>query len=146
MKKRTPIKRSRKPLKRTPIRKVSAKRAKEMKQYKVLREDLLKHRPMCDAYLILLGLDRATIDNLQAIAVIAIWQGMDVPAIPAGDKAEEFKAMGIPAYCPRSFDCHHVRGRNKYYLDVTSFLAVSRTCHEYIHQNPSAARAAGLLK
>jgi hypothetical protein len=145
MKRRTPLKPSSKPLKRTKLKAVSAKRAKEMKQYKVLREDLLKHRPMCDAYLILLGLDRATIDNIQAIAVIALWQGMDVPPIPAGDRASEFKEMGIPAYCPRSFDCHHSKRRGKHYLDASSFLAVSRSLHQRIHDHPAWARENGLL-
>lgn len=37
-------------------------------------------------------------------------------------------------------DVHHVKGRGKYYLDETTWLAVSRHWHRYLHDNPKWAR------
>lgn len=145
MKKRTPLKRSPKPLKRTRLKLVSDKRRKEMATYKALREDLLRERPMCDIWLTLAGHDKASIDNFQEIAVIALQQGMDVPPFYAGAKASELKAMGLPTYCPRSFDCHHRLKRGKHYIDKESFMAASRSCHQWVHDNPREARKLGLL-
>lgn len=44
-------------------------------------------------------------------------------------------------------DVHHVSGRlGSNYLDETTWLAVCRHCHDWIHQHPSEARARGWLK
>lgn len=44
-------------------------------------------------------------------------------------------------------DIHHVKGRlGGNYLDVSTWMAVCRTCHDWIHQHPKEARAAGMLK
>lgn len=56
--------------------------------------------------------------------------------------------------CPRtgnlmhlSCDIHHTCGRTgKNYLDQSTWLAVCRRCHSWIHENKSKARALGLLK
>lgn len=37
-------------------------------------------------------------------------------------------------------DVHHRLGRNKFYLDVSTWLAVSREGHEFIHNNVAMAR------
>ena len=44
---KTPLKRSSKPLRRTRIRRVSKKRAKDMKSYSLLREGFLMANPTC---------------------------------------------------------------------------------------------------
>jgi hypothetical protein len=100
-----------KPLRRTPlkrcarsIRRVSKKRAKDMKTYALLREAFLKANPVC----------RVSLFNL----------GEVVPAT----------------------EVHHVKGWGKHYLDVDSWMAVSRQGHEWIHNNPSKARKFGYLK
>ena len=43
-------------------------------------------------------------------------------------------------------DVHHKAGRlGKNLLDETTWLAVCRCCHDFIHNNPGKARACGLL-
>ena len=46
----------------------------------------------------------------------------------------------------RSVDVHHTRGRLAgAYLDETTWMAVCRECHDWIHQHPAKARQMGLL-
>jgi len=49
--------------------------------------------------------------------------------------------------CERtSTDVHHVKGRGKYYLDISTFMAVCRPCHDKIHFGDSKwAREKGYL-
>jgi hypothetical protein len=46
----------------------------------------------------------------------------------------------------RSEDVHHVKGRGKYYLDESTWMAVCRKCHDWIHSHANSARAMGLLQ
>jgi transposase InsO family protein len=42
---------------------------------------------------------------------------------------------------------HHVKGRGKYTLDVSTFMTVCSACHYWIHFiNPKEARKEGYLK
>jgi hypothetical protein len=136
---RTPLKRSRK-----PIKKVSAKRRKEMAQYAILRDGFMKSHPMDGAWLILNGYSDEEIKDIQAVAVIALWEGRNPPAIPAR-KYDLMALHMLPQYCPRSEDCHHKLKRGKNYLNVESWLAVGRQIHQRIHDNPAWARENGLL-
>lgn len=43
-------------------------------------------------------------------------------------------------------DVHHKRGRGKYYLDTSSWLAVCRSCHEWIHRNTADAIELGFVE
>lgn len=43
-------------------------------------------------------------------------------------------------------DVHHVYGRGKYYLDVSTWMAVSRQAHDRIHHDKAWAREQGYLK
>jgi len=46
-------------------------------------------------------------------------------------------------------EIHHTycgKDRAKYYLDTTTWIAVSRDGHNYIHDNPKEARELGYLK
>lgn len=51
---------------------------------------------------------------------------------------------GLPI--PPADDVHHVAGRGLNYLRVETWLAVSRTAHDWIHAHPNTARILGLLK
>ncbi len=45
-------------------------------------------------------------------------------------------------------ECHHLwsgKDRSKYYLDTSTWLAVSRIGHNWIHENPKEARDLGFL-
>jgi hypothetical protein len=142
--KRTAIKRSSKPLKRTKLKAVSAKRRKEMAQYAILRDGFMKSHPMDGAWLILNGYSDEEIKDIQAVAVIALWEGRNPPAIPAR-KYDLMALHMLPQYCPRSEDCHHKLKRGKNYLNVDSWLAVGRQIHQKIHDAPGWARSVGLL-
>lgn len=50
----------------------------------------------------------------------------------------------IAARCSmNAHDIHHTKGRGKYYLDVLTWLAVCRTCHMWIENNPKDAKELG---
>jgi hypothetical protein len=40
---------------------------------------------------------------------------------------------------------HHRKGRGKFYLDVSTWLAVSDAGHRFLHDNPAIAREKGWL-
>ena len=44
-----------------------------------------------------------------------------------------------------NLDIHHKAGRGKFYLAVDTWMAVCRTCHEYIHKWPKESREKGWL-
>ena len=50
-------------------------------------------------------------------------------------------------YCQRcgkmATDIHHKAGRSKKYLDVLTWLAVCRTCHQWIELHPKEAKELG---
>ncbi len=45
-----------------------------------------------------------------------------------------------------SEDVHHIAYRGKNYLNVETWLAVSRVCHTWIHEHPNQARKLGYLR
>ena len=52
---------------------------------------------------------------------------------------------GKLSYCPHSVDVHHMKRRGKYFLDTSSWMAVSRQAHDWIHSNPKEATEKGWL-
>lgn len=42
-------------------------------------------------------------------------------------------------------DLHHKAGRGKNFLNESTWLALCRPCHNWVHRNPSKARELGLL-
>ena len=43
----------------------------------------------------------------------------------------------------KSTDIHHKKGRGKYHNDITTWLSVCRTCHNWIESNPIEAEELG---
>lgn len=120
IRRRKPLKRSTKPLRRTPLRRVSNKRRKEGAEYGVKRKAFLEVNQWCGAW-------RAIVD----------W--MVVNDGPAWQAA--------PGDVPRSEEVHHVSRRTgTNYLDESTWLAVSAWAHRWIHENQGKARAIGLLR
>ena len=39
----------------------------------------------------------------------------------------------------RATEVHHKKGRDQYYLDIDTWLAVCRNCHNWIEHNPGDA-------
>jgi hypothetical protein len=44
-----------------------------------------------------------------------------------------------------STECHHRRGRGKYMLEVSTWMALCSQCHRRIHENPKMAKSLGYL-
>jgi hypothetical protein len=89
----------RKPLKRTPLRKVSLKRMVANRAYSKLAKAFKELHPVCQC------------------------------------------CHGEPTR-----DVHHKAGRlNGNLMKVSTWAAVCRSCHDYIHNHPSKARATGWL-
>ena len=105
-------------LRRKPLRPVSVRRSRESSTYAKLRRDYLDANPYCELWLLEHGID---------------------PAKPYA------VAAGILMGCPRATDIHHTRQRGRFYLDVSTWMAVSRSAHERIHGNPAWARERGYL-
>jgi len=114
-------------MKRTPIRRVSVKRAREMKEYARLRTGFMVERPVCEVWLSENGYTEITVGFYR--------KGSHTLAV--------IQLLSIGA--PRSKECHHREGRGKNYLNVSTWLAVSSEAHHRIHSNPSWARANGFL-
>jgi hypothetical protein len=45
-----------------------------------------------------------------------------------------------------SIDVHHTKKMGKYLNDVSTFMAVCRNCHTWIHNNPNEAKIKGYLQ
>ena len=50
----------------------------------------------------------------------------------------------LPGCTHKSTDIHHKKGRGKYHNDITTWLSVCRTCHNWIELNPIEAEELGL--
>jgi hypothetical protein len=46
----------------------------------------------------------------------------------------------------KSTDIHHMQGRGKYYLDISTWLCVCRNCHVWITEHPEDAKELNLSK
>ena len=87
-------------IRRTPIRRISAKRQTSLQEYSSKRQVFLARLPKCEA-------------------------------------------------CKKknSTEVHHKNKRiGKNFLDETTWCALCHPCHVWVHENPSKARAIGLLK
>ncbi len=121
------------PLRRTPIRRVSKKRAKQLREYSAARKVFLAAHPICEVW--------CANNNWEWIAPSQYsrkgWSGIE--RIESG---AELLAGGAPA----AEEVHHTNRRNGDRLnDEKHWLAVSREWHFWIHANPSAAREKGWL-
>lgn len=113
--KRSPLKR------KTPLRRMSKRRQSESNEYEKLKEQFLKEHDICQ-----------------------LWMAEN--NIREGDWGDRVKAFCMGA--PRSTEIHHKfcgSNRKKHFLDVSSWMALSRQSHEKIHQNPKWARENGYL-
>ena len=50
----------------------------------------------------------------------------------------------LPNCTSQSTDIHHMKGRGKYYNDLSTWLSVCRTCHNWIETHPIEAIELGL--
>jgi hypothetical protein len=117
--KRTPLKR------KSPLKKQGKKRAVANKLYSVKRRDFLYLRPICEVWVELANTDTRA-SNLLKEAIF--------------DEEISYR----PVY---SDDVHHKEGRaGERFLDESTWMAVSRKAHSWIHAHPKQAREMGWLK
>ncbi len=102
------------------IRPVSAKRAKLNKIYSALRKKFLAEHPLCQWWL-------SEVKNIEIIRGYAFWPD------------------GVRIKIPESCDVHHKKGRGKYLLDVSTWMAVSRAGHDAIHADPKKSYEKGYM-
>jgi hypothetical protein len=107
---------------RKRVRQVSLKRERENRIYSVKRRAFLQAHPFCDAWRTIV--DKAPVSTL-------VWGGH----------------THIPQARPPSEEIHHTRKpKQTYFLDESTWLAVSRWAHDWIEDHKSTARQLGLLK
>lgn len=121
------MKRTKAPLRRTRLRRVSAKRAEQNKEYLRLRAAFLKEHPYCQIYLRVFALNEA-----DAIASNG-WIGSEA-------------GLGGTIVVPRATDIHHTKGRGKYLLATATWMAASRWWHRWAHDNPQRAYELGIMQ
>lgn len=99
---------------RTHIRKQSRRRAKESALYAKLRDHFLSDHPYCQHWLA---------ENYGGIGEV--------------EKMEQLFMHGKPDFMiPRSCEIHHRKGRGRFYLDTSTWMAVRAGHEEFIHKDP----------
>jgi hypothetical protein len=95
--------------------------AKKCREYAQLRAQFLEDHPVCQVWLKLSGLASMPPEAASIASILGI-------------------AIG-----PASTEIHHMRGRGKYFLDVTTWLAVCAENHRKIEDNKQWAIEHGFL-
>lgn len=132
------MKRSKPIQRRTPLKRVSDKRRIEAQFYSIKRRHFLAKFFLCQVDMRELGYDE-TIPPQRLNGMIAVVHLVS-------------RSCGYPVICwvpeghiQRSQDVHHTRRRGRYYLEESTWRAVSRKNHDRIERNPSWARKVGWL-
>lgn len=110
---------------RKPIRRVSKKRVSINREYDKLRNKYLEDHPYCEYWLTERGLSKYDVD---------IFTGKVYPG------NEHSMVFAEP-----SVEIHHRKGRGKFLLDTSTWMAVSRTGHEMIHKFPKLSYQLGYM-
>lgn len=117
-------------MKRTKIRRVSAKRAAQLREYSKLRKQFLIDHPYCQWWM-----KQEAFDGEGEISEKFIIENNGRVSINS-----------IPSLCPMATDIHHMNGRYGNRLnDVEFWMGVSREGHTWIHNNPKLSRERGYL-
>lgn len=119
---------AKKPLKRTPIRRVSKKRAKANRTYAALRRDYLIEHPFCQIYIKRFGLNEGEIIKMN------------------GAYREVNCGFVYWKMVPMAYEIHHTKHPKwKYLNDTSTWLSACRDMHMWAHNHPSEAREKGCL-
>lgn len=118
------------PLRRTPLRRVSKKRAQQLREYSAARKVFLAAHPICEVWCAENGFE--WFDDRQYESAIGT-------VLTPEELVMEWRA-------PAAVECHHKAGRTgPNFLDQSTWLAVSQEAHRRIHDRPGQARAKGWL-
>ena len=116
------------------IKPVSAKMAKISKIYRALKLEFIQANPVCQWWLKENG-----------------WFRLDGP-LPHYKRVGDLgltvwgpEAMHRCFKAPYSEECHHTKGRGKYMLDVSTWMAISSEAHRYLHDHVAEAYAKGYM-
>lgn len=124
--------------KRKPMPKVSKRRVCANREYAKRRKLFLEAHPYDQALIKTYGQNEADVIASEGCAAMCI--------VSITSRHQPCFAPLTPwQTIPRSTEIHHVKGRGKHLNDESSWLAVSRPTHNFIHANPSKARLMGLL-
>ena len=140
MLRRSPLRRGTASLKRTPIRRVSTKRAAQLREYSTRREAYLARNPVCEVWL---RENNWRVAKIGPMGVVwyerATIQGIDVVEVNATILFQNWRA-------PVSTEIHHTNKRRGEMLnDEIHWLAVCHANHERIENNKAWARREGFL-
>ncbi len=129
---RTPLRRSGKPLRRTPLRRVSKTRAAELRVYSTRRKIFLAEHPVCEVWCAENGF---------------AWRRPGWYARPVAGSVEVNADVLFNNYAaPRATQVHHKNKRRRaMLLDEKFWLPVSPHNHERIENNKAWARRHGFL-
>jgi len=108
-------------MKRSPLRRVSKKRVKVNAEYMRRREKFLFAHPYCQWWLNRHGFTESDVNNF-VIVKDGTW--CEVPA---------------------ATEVHHRKGRGKYLLDESTWLAVSNRGHRWIHDHTKESYDQGFM-
>lgn len=116
-------------IRRTRLRKVSKKRAVQLKQYSADRKEYLQKHPFCQIYMRRFGLDEAEVMKNNGV----------YKEVTTGGQVHWIRV-------PWAQDIHHTRGRVGALLLLQEYwMSASRDMHEWAHNNPTEARRIGVL-
>ena len=116
---------------RTKPRAKSKKQRERDKIYAKLRKQLLFERPICEAW-------------LQENGYVQVSFAGEESMFCKGKVEYRFSHLMFKGAL-RSEECHHKRGRGRYYLDYSTFMAVSASWHRWITDHGAEAEAKGWL-
>ncbi len=122
------------PLKRSGrLKPASKKRVKLNREYMARREAYLESNPICEFWLAENGWFRAE----------GIEPRYNHGPLDYGSRTADF--LRCYGNAPSSTEVHHKKGRGKYLLDTSTWMAVSADGHRYIHKNVKESYSKGYL-
>ena len=106
----------------------SSKRAAQNREYAKRRKAFLESHPWCEVWL-----KEHDVETADVMADGRAW------------KEGWGGITWVVGIAPRSTEIHHMKGRGKYLLDESTWLAVGRENHERIEKNKKWAESMGFL-
>jgi hypothetical protein len=117
-------------MKRTPIKRVSKKRAQANREYSNKRKDYLIAHPWCQIFMKRYGIDEAVVKANNGVYPEVTYGGM-----------VHWKRV------PFANQIHHTKKPKQTYLNVVeTWLSACQEQHEWVENNKSKARELGLLE
>ena len=124
--KRSPLRRGGPLKRRTPLRQMSRKRSKQQRLRRVMVQEELGKRELCEAGVIIRQWRLATYGQEYANRLNVY--------------AHRCNGLAIELHEPLT------RARGGSILDPANTVAICRPCHDWVHAHPTAATAVGLLQ